>query len=45
MVMPLVFLMISNHYPVVSYGHSASWLVLAGAVLFGFAAARIVRGF
>jgi len=43
MVVPLVFIMLSNHYPTASYGRSDSWLVLAGLVLAGWAAAWALR--
>jgi uncharacterized membrane protein len=43
MVMPLVFLMISNHFPTASYGTSLNWLVLSAFVLIGWGAAKIVR--
>lgn len=43
MVMPLVFIMLSNHYPVATYGHDHAWLVLSGLVLVGWVAAKIVR--
>jgi uncharacterized membrane protein len=43
MAMPLVFIMISNHFPTASYGTSSSWLVLSVLVLIGWGAAKIVR--
>jgi uncharacterized membrane protein len=43
MVMPLVFIMISNHFPTVTYGTSLNWAVLSALVLAGWGAARIVR--
>jgi uncharacterized membrane protein len=43
MVVPLVFTMISNHYPVSTYGHDYNWLVLSALVLTGWAAAKVVR--
>jgi uncharacterized membrane protein len=42
-VMPLVFIMISNHFPTASYGTSLNWLVLSVLVLIGWGAAKIVR--
>ena len=42
MVVPTVFLMISNHYPTITYGTDQSWIVLAVLVLVGWIAARIV---
>ncbi|MCI0587882.1 MAG: urate hydroxylase PuuD [Planctomycetes bacterium] len=41
---PLVFLMVSNHFPVISYGSDRSPLVLAGLLLVGFVAAKVLRG-
>lgn len=43
MVLPVVFLMISNHFPTITYGTNQNWLVLAVMVLVGWGAAMIVR--
>src|SRR5437762_3732307 len=43
MVMPVVFIMISNHFPVATYGNQYNWIVLAVLVLVGWGAAAIVR--
>jgi uncharacterized membrane protein len=43
MVVPLVFLMISFHFPTTTYGRSDSWLVLAGLLLVGGVAAKFLR--
>ena len=43
MAVPVVFTMISNHYPVSTYGHQYNWLILSGLVLAGFVAAKIIR--
>ena len=43
MVIPVVFLMISNHFPVATYGHNYNWLILAGLILAGWAAAKLIR--
>lgn len=43
LVVPLVALMISNHYPTISYGHRYNWLVLGVLLLLGWAAARMFR--
>jgi uncharacterized membrane protein len=40
---PVVFLMISNHFPVATYGNTYSWEILIGLVLVGWAAAKIIR--
>jgi uncharacterized membrane protein len=43
MVVPLVFIMLSNHFPTISYGHRYNWLLLGAFVLLGWGAARVVR--
>jgi uncharacterized membrane protein len=43
MAVPVVFTMISNHYPVATYGHQYNWLILSALVLAGFVAAKIIR--
>ena len=43
MVLPVVFIMISNHFPVSTYGNSYNWLVLSLLVLVGWGAAKIIR--
>jgi uncharacterized membrane protein len=43
MVMPVVFIMISNHFPVATYGNRYNWAVLAALVLVGWGAAGIIR--
>jgi uncharacterized membrane protein len=43
MVVPVVFTMISNHYPVSTYGHDYNWLILSALVLVGWVAAKIIR--
>ncbi|MDO8435744.1 MAG: urate hydroxylase PuuD [bacterium] len=40
---PLIFIMVSNHYPVATYGSDWNWLVLSGLVLAGWIAAIFVR--
>lgn len=40
---PVVFLMISNHYPVATYGHAYNWLILTALVAAGWGAAKLVR--
>jgi uncharacterized membrane protein len=44
LVVPLVFMMISNHYPTISYGNDYSWVILGVTLLVGWTAARIMRG-
>jgi uncharacterized membrane protein len=43
MVVPVVFIMISNHFPVATYGNHLNWIVLAGLILAGWIAAAIIR--
>jgi len=43
MVVPLVFIMLSSHFPTISYGHRYNWLMLGAFVLLGWGAAKIVR--
>lgn len=43
MVIPVVFTMISNHFPVSTYGHRYNWLILSALVLLGWLAAKIIR--
>jgi len=43
MVFPVVAIMISNHFPVATYGNTYNWLVLGGLVLAGWAAAFFIR--
>jgi len=43
MAVPVVFIMLSNHYPVATYGNRYSWEVLIGLVLTGWVAAKLVR--
>lgn len=43
MAVPVVFLMLSNHYPVATYGNRYAWQVLMVLVLAGWMAAKIIR--
>jgi uncharacterized membrane protein len=43
MAVPVVFLMLSNHYPVATYGNHYSWPVLIALVIVGWIAAKIIR--
>jgi uncharacterized membrane protein len=40
-VIPVVFIMISNHYPVATHGYS--WIILSVLVIVGWVAAKIIR--
>jgi len=44
MVVPLLFIMLSSHFPTVSYGHEHAWLRLGLFVLLGWGAAKVARG-
>ena len=43
MIIPVIFTMISNHYPTSTYGTEYNWLVLAILVLLGWTAAHFLR--
>ncbi len=43
MAVPVVFIMISNHFPVATYGNKYSWEVLVVLVLLGWVAAKVIR--
>ena len=42
-VVPLLLIMLSNHFPTATYGQRHPWAVLGGLVVLGWAAAAIVR--
>ena len=43
MAVPVVFIMISNHYPGVTYGDRYNWIILSVLVLAGWVAAKFIR--
>ena len=43
MAVPVVFIMISNHYPGVTYGDRYNWIILSALVLVGWVAAKFIR--
>jgi uncharacterized membrane protein len=44
LVVPVVFIMISNHFPSITYGSQRyGWVVLSVLVLLGWAAAKVIR--
>jgi len=43
MAVPVVFLMLSNHYPVATYGNRYNWEVLIVLVVLGWGAAKVIR--
>jgi uncharacterized membrane protein len=44
LVVPVVLIMISNHFPTATYGHEYNWAVLGLLILVGFGAAKLLRG-
>ena len=42
MTVPLIFLMISNHFPTATYGQTYNWLILSALVLVGAVAAEYI---
>lgn len=42
-VQPVIFLMISNHFPTITYGHKYNWQILSGIVLAGWGVAKVLR--
>ncbi len=43
MAVPVVFIMISNHFPGVTYGDRYNWVILSVLVLLGWVAAKFIR--
>ncbi len=43
MVLPVIFIMVSNHFPVATYGQRYNWAILAVLILLGGGAARLLR--
>lgn len=43
MAVPVVLIMISNHYPGVTYGDRYNWIILSVLVLVGWVAAKFIR--
>ena len=43
MVIPVVLIMISSHFPVTTYGHRYNWIVLAVLTLVGWGVAHVIR--
>lgn len=43
MAVPVVFIMISNHFPVTTYGHEYNWVILAALMLVGWGVAHLIR--
>jgi uncharacterized membrane protein len=43
MVVPVLAIMLSNHFPVATYGHTYNWLILGVLTLAGWGAAAWLR--
>lgn len=43
MAVPVVFLMVSNHFPVATYGNRYNWEILIALIVIGWVAAKIIR--
>ena len=43
MVIPVVLMMISNHYPIATYGNQHNWIVLSVLTLVGWLVAHVIR--
>ena len=43
MAVPVVFIMLSHHFPVATYGNTYSWQILVALVLIGWGAAKVIR--
>ena len=43
MAVPVVFIMISNHFPGVTYGDRYNWAILSALILLGWIAAKFIR--
>ena len=43
MVVPVVLIMVSNHYPVATYGNRYGWIILAALLLVGAGVAKLLR--
>jgi uncharacterized membrane protein len=42
---PVVFLMLSNHFPVATYGSRYNWEIMLALVVMGWGAAKLIREF
>jgi len=43
MAVPVVFIMLSNHFPVATYGNTYGWEILMALILTGWVAAKLIR--
>ncbi|MEO8218733.1 MAG: urate hydroxylase PuuD [Acidobacteriota bacterium] len=42
-VIPVVLIMISNHFPTATYGNEYNWIILSVLILVGWGAAKVIR--
>ena len=40
---PVVFIMLSHHFPVATYGNTYNWEILVALILIGWGAAKVIR--
>jgi uncharacterized membrane protein len=45
MSVPLLFTMLSNHFPNITFGRDYNWLILGGLILLGWGGAKLVRDY
>jgi uncharacterized membrane protein len=45
MSVPLIFTMISNHFPNATYGRDYNWAILGGLILLGWGGAKVIRDY
>ncbi len=45
MAVPVVFLMLSNHYPVATYGNRYGWEIMLSLIVAGWGVAKLIREF
>jgi uncharacterized membrane protein len=45
MAVPVVFLMLSSHYPVATYGNRYGWEIMLALIVAGWVAAKLIRDF
>ena len=43
LIMPVVLIMISNHFPIATYGHQYNWAILGILTVAGWGAAHVIR--
>ncbi|HEU4522573.1 MAG TPA: urate hydroxylase PuuD [Thermoanaerobaculia bacterium] len=43
LIMPVVLIMISNHFPISTYGNEYGWAILGGLTVVGWGAAHVIR--